>query len=80
MTAPAKRVSVRVHALREPELVSLIDDPAGPYADCPEGWWTPYGGALNVASGVVYFPPGSAPSCRLPDCQRHDQGAPRADA
>ncbi|MFI1099822.1 hypothetical protein [Streptomyces melanogenes] len=38
--------------------VSLVDDPDGPYADSPEGWWTKYGGALNVRSGVVYIPRG----------------------
>ncbi|MGW2860809.1 hypothetical protein [Streptomyces sp. NPDC001205] len=33
-----------------------MDDPDGPYADSTEGWWTQYGGALNVRSGVVYIP------------------------
>ncbi|MBT2397942.1 hypothetical protein [Streptomyces sp. ISL-100] len=32
-----------------------------PYENSPEGWWTPHGGALDVRSGVVYFPPGSNP-------------------
>lgn len=42
-------------------LVSLIDDPDGPYRDSPEGWWTEGGGALDMRSGLVYFPPGSDP-------------------
>lgn len=74
MTAPAKRASARLSALPEPELVSLIDDPMGPYSGSPAGWWTEHGGALHVASGVIYFPPGSAPPCQLPDCTRHEQG------
>lgn len=61
MTAPAKRVRARLDALPAPTLVSLIDDPDGPYRDSPEGWWTEGGGALDVRSGVVYFPPGSNP-------------------
>ena len=70
MTAPAKRASARVSALPEPKLVSLIDDPTGPYADSPEGWWKPYGGALDIRSGVVYIPPSAAlPACPFP-CQR----------
>lgn len=27
-----------------------------PYEGSPEGWWTPYGGALDRKSGVVYLP------------------------
>jgi hypothetical protein len=71
MTSLAKRAAAgRLSALPEPELVSLIGDPAGPYADSPEGWWSPYGGALNVASGVVYVPSRAAlPPCPFP-CQR----------
>ncbi|BCM65781.1 hypothetical protein EASAB2608_01115 [Streptomyces sp. EAS-AB2608] len=38
-------------------LVDLTQDPDGPYANSPEGWWTQYGGALNQRSGVVYIPP-----------------------
>ncbi|WP_228989151.1 hypothetical protein [Streptomyces sp. DH8] len=26
------------------------------YANSPEGWWTPYGGALDAQSGVVRLP------------------------
>lgn len=37
MTAPVKRTYVRVGALPAPELVSLVDDPAGPYAGSSEG-------------------------------------------
>ncbi|MGK5547660.1 hypothetical protein ACSNOH_23415 [Streptomyces sp. URMC 127] len=37
-------------------LVDLTQDPDGPYADSPEGWWTQYGGALDKRSGVVYIP------------------------
>ncbi|WHM37898.1 hypothetical protein [Streptomyces sp. BPTC-684] len=36
--------------------MNLVDDPDGPYADSPEGWWTKCGGALDVRSGVVYIP------------------------
>jgi len=79
VTAPAKRLSARLSALPDPELVSLIDDPTGPYSGSPEGWWTLYGGALNVASGVVYFPPGSAPPCQLPACTRHGEGGTNAE-
>lgn len=74
MTAPVKRVSARLSALPDPELVSLIDDPTGPYAASPDGWWTDHGGALDVASGVVYFPPGCAPPCQLPACTKHSEG------
>lgn len=67
MTAPVRRGRARTHALPEPELVNLIDDPDGPYADSPEGWWTEYGGALDVRSGVVYLPPGrDTPPCPFP--------------
>jgi hypothetical protein len=67
MTAPAKRVSVRLSALPEPELVSLIGDPSGPYANSPDGWWTEPGGALDSASGAVYFPPtAQLPACPFP--------------
>lgn len=42
-----------------------------PYEGGPEGWWTSRGGALNVTSGVVHFPPGSRPPpCRVPECPR----------
>jgi hypothetical protein len=27
-----------------------------PYVGSPDGWWTEYGGALDVRSGVVYIP------------------------
>ncbi|WP_185909471.1 hypothetical protein [Streptomyces sp. WAC01280] len=42
-------------------LVDLTQDPDGPYANSPAGWWTAHGGALDTRSGVVYFPPGSNP-------------------
>ncbi|MEU1077433.1 MULTISPECIES: hypothetical protein [unclassified Streptomyces] len=35
---------------------TLLEDPDGPYADSPKGWWTECGGALDVRSGVVYIP------------------------
>lgn len=42
-----------------------------PYENSPEGWWTEYGGALDVKSGVVYFPPGSKHvPCRWESCKR----------
>ncbi|GAA0374301.1 hypothetical protein GCM10010319_61020 [Streptomyces blastmyceticus] len=53
--------------LPAPELVSLIDDPDGLYADSPEGWWTQYGGAVDARSGVVYIPrEADHPPCRFP--------------
>lgn len=74
MTAPAKRASARLSSLPDPELVSLKDDPLGPYADSPEGWWTPYDGALNVASGVVYLPGPKSPPCPFPCTRCQDRG------
>ncbi|MDQ0938824.1 hypothetical protein QFZ67_000529 [Streptomyces sp. V1I1] len=56
--------------LPAPELVTLIDDPDGPYGNSPEGWWTKYGGALDVCSGVVYLPGPNYPPCRFPECKR----------
>jgi hypothetical protein len=38
------------------------------YEGSPEGWWTAYGGALDVKSGVVYFPGPNYPPCNIPDC------------
>lgn len=36
----------------------------------PAGWWTRYGGALDVRSGVVFIPPGAdLPPCPFP-CTR----------
>ncbi len=29
-----------------------------PYEGSPEGWWTPHGGALDQASGVIHIPQG----------------------
>lgn len=38
-----------------------------PYEDSPEGWWTAFGGALDVNSGVVHIPPGrKLPPCPFP--------------
>lgn len=38
-----------------------------PYEGSPEGWWTPFGGALDVRSGVVFIPPGNGlPACPFP--------------
>lgn len=61
MTAPVKPQMRRTQPLPEPELVSLMDDPEGPYAGTEAGWWTEYGGALARTGGVVYLPPGSNP-------------------
>ncbi|WP_175499846.1 MULTISPECIES: hypothetical protein [unclassified Streptomyces] len=47
--------------LPAPELMSLLDSSDSPYRDSPEGWWTEYGGAQDLRSGVVYFPPGTTP-------------------
>ncbi|MFE7315163.1 hypothetical protein ACFU7T_19090 [Streptomyces sp. NPDC057555] len=45
--------------------------PGSPYEDSPEGWWTPYGGALDPTSGVVRLPPGAKhPPCTIPECKR----------
>ena len=66
MTALVNRTRVRVSALPAPELVSLIDDPAGRYAGSPKGWWTEYGGALDAESRVVYLPGTNFPPCPPP--------------
>jgi hypothetical protein len=71
MTSPAKRSCVRVSALPEPVLVSLVDDHTGSYADFPDGWWTEYGGAVDTASGVVYLPGPKYPPCPF-TCPRCD--------
>lgn len=74
MTAtPARRQQRPMCPLPAPQLVSLIDDPGGPCADSPPGWWNQYGGALNVASRVICLPgptyppspfhPGDCPNC-----------------
>jgi hypothetical protein len=76
MTAPARRVRARVSPLPAPELVSLIDDPTGPYADSPDGWWTEYGGALDIRSGVVYLPGPKSPPCPL-TCPRRKGASAR---
>jgi hypothetical protein len=68
LSAPARVRRRREAELPAPELVSLIDDPEGPYADSPEGWWTEYGGALDSRSGVVYLPPGAARRPRAFPC------------
>ncbi|MYX59815.1 hypothetical protein GTZ89_30305 [Streptomyces sp. SID8382] len=34
-----------------------------PYEDSPGGWWTEYGGAKDVKSGVVYLPRAEYPRC-----------------
>jgi hypothetical protein len=46
-----------------------------PYANSPEGWWTAFGGALDVRSGVVYIPPGKGlPPCPFPCATCHANG------
>lgn len=76
MTAtPARRQQRLTCPLPAPQLVSLLDDPRGPYTDSPAGWWDQYGGALNVASGVVYLPGPTHPPSPLhsddcPNCVR----------
>lgn len=38
-----------------------------PSTNSPEGWWTEYGGRLDVASGVVFIPQGAkVPPCPFP--------------
>lgn len=42
-----------------------------PYEGSPDGWWTEYGGALDVKSGVVYLPPGSPHvPCKSQKCKQ----------
>lgn len=41
-----------------------------PYEGSPMGWWTEHGGALDVASGVVYLPGPTYPPCPFSECQR----------
>jgi hypothetical protein len=42
-----------------------------PYDNSPAGWWTEYGGALDVQSGVVHLPPGAGhPPCPWTNCKR----------
>jgi hypothetical protein len=65
VTAPAKRVSTRLSVLPEPELVSLPEDGQEP---SERDWWAQYGGRLDLASGVIAFPPRSLPPCPLPEC------------
>lgn len=69
MSAPVKPQERRTRPLPPPKLVSLIDGPGSPYADSPGGWWDQYGGALDVASGVVYLPgPTHPPNPRHRGC------------
>jgi hypothetical protein len=55
-------------------------DPADPYAGAPyegspEGWWTRYGGALDVRSGVVFIPQGAdLPPCPFPRARCRARG------
>lgn len=46
-----------------------------PYENSPEGWWMERGGALDVASGVIYFPPGSNPPHPPFPCRKCRNGA-----
>lgn len=55
-TTPDRLCRRPARSLPGPQLVSLVGDCAGPYADSPNGWWTECGGALDVRSGVVYIP------------------------
>jgi hypothetical protein len=42
-----------------------------PYENSSSGWWTEYGGALDVISGVIYVPSGSRKlPCSVPGCKR----------
>lgn len=64
---PASLCRRPLSLLPAPELVSLIDDPDGPYADSPGGWWTKYGGVADAHSGVIYIPQeADRPPCRFP--------------
>lgn len=62
-TAPAKRRERPTRPLPDSELVSLIDDPDGPYAGSPAGWWTQYGGGAGRGLGSRLPPrPDASPS------------------
>lgn len=67
--------SADVAPTRTPALGHVEQAPVDPFAgtayeDSPEGWWTPFGGALDVASGVVYLPRGSMHvPCPWTDCK-----------
>jgi hypothetical protein len=54
---------------------TTVDPFAGtPYENSPDGWWTEYGGALDVKSGVVFLPrpdhpPSPFHSDECPNCR-----------
>lgn len=43
-------------SLPAPQLVRLVDPSEEPYEGSSVGWWTAYGGALDVSSGVIALP------------------------
>jgi hypothetical protein len=48
-----------------------VDPYAGtPYEGSPDGWWTEYGGALDVVSGVVFLPGPNHPPCMKDECDK----------
>lgn len=55
-TVPARRQERPTRPLPAPELVNLIGDSDGEHTASPATWWEQYGGALDVASGVVRLP------------------------
>lgn len=55
-TTPARRQRRPACPLPAPRLVSLIDEPDGPYGDSLPGWWDQYGGAIDRTRRVVYLP------------------------
>ncbi len=65
MTPPAKRVSMHLGVLPEPVLVCLSE--AEEEHSGGDGW-RQYGGRVDLASGVIAFPPRSLPPCSIPDC------------
>lgn len=37
------------------------------------GWWEAFGGTRDPVSGVIAFPRGALPSCRVPGCRHCDK-------
>lgn len=71
MTPPEGRFSARSGSVP----VSQAEGPERPV----EGeWWTSYGGVRDPVSGVIAFPPGALPPCRVPECRHcNEKGCAR---